>query len=126
MTDESASADKTKDKSSDKNDNEDMAEWERRLADGDLPEDFLAVTEPQGASATQPVQESQRPAAATGLLVDIPTVEATNAAQEFDAFNQPPTSKGSFLLLFIHKYNEKNQLILIIIKFVKWKQVLCL
>ena len=60
MTDESASADKTKDKSSDKNDNEDMAEWERRLADGDLPEDFLAVTEPQGASATQPVQESQR------------------------------------------------------------------
>lgn len=63
------------DKSTDKNDNEDMAEWERRLAEGDLPEDFLAVTEPQNKS-----QESQSPA--TGLLVDIPTVTASNAKHE--------------------------------------------
>ena len=69
-----ASADKSKDKN-DKNENEDMAEWERRLVEGDLPEDFLAVTEPQSK-----VQENQRPA--TGLLVDIPTVTASNAKHE--------------------------------------------
>lgn len=91
MADESSLADKIKDKS-DKNDNEDMAEWERRLADGDLPEDFLAVTEPQGAtSASPPVQASQVPA--TGLLVDIPTVEATNDAKEIQASSHQSLSK---------------------------------
>ena len=93
MADESSLADRIKDKS-DKNDNEDMAEWERRLADGDLPEDFLAVTEPQGAtSASPPVQASQVPA--TGLLVDIPTVEATNDAKPVEASSHQSLSKGN-------------------------------
>ena len=78
-----ASADKSRDKN-DKHENEDMAEWERRLVEGDLPEDFLAVTEPQNK-----VQESQSPA--TGLLVDIPTVTASNAKHE-DADTPPVTT----------------------------------
>lgn len=93
MADESSLADRIKDKS-DKNDNEDMAEWERRLADGDLPEDFLAVTEPQGATSAPPsVPASQIPA--TGLLVDIPTIAATNDAKETEASSHQPLSKDT-------------------------------
>jgi len=64
-----------------------MAEWERRLAEGDLPEDFLAVTEPQ--SKPQNTQD-----AATGLLVDIPTVKASNSKNP-ETPHEPTTASKS-------------------------------
>ena len=88
-----ATADKSKDKN-ERSDNEDMAEWERRLAEGDLPEDFLAVTEPQ--SKPQNTQD-----AATGLLVDIPTVKASNS-KDPETPHEPTTASKSKLSTQIH------------------------
>ena len=79
-----------KDKGDKDNIEDNMAEWERRLAEGDLPDDFLEVTEPgtvidkrsvttaaaSDPQAAQIKQQQQQPA--TGLLVDIPTVTASN------------------------------------------------
>jgi hypothetical protein len=77
---------KDKQNSGDKDIAEDMADWERRLAEGDLPEDFLEVTEPQNQSQSQagPVQAAVAisPPLATGLLVDIPTVTASNSVPQ--------------------------------------------
>ena len=86
------------DKSNSDKDNtsiDDMAEWERRLAEGDLPEDFLEVTEPQTpdqpVSTSQPKSNAQQPS--TGLLVDlIPTVTATNSVVVAQERVPPPAS----------------------------------
>lgn len=81
---------------------DDMAEWERRLVEGDLPDDFLEVTEPQNETKV----ESEKPAsgAATGLLVDIPTVTSSNTVPQ-----EPPSSTdpGNFYA----KDSKKNQII---------------
>ena len=66
---------------------EDMAEWERRLVEGDLPEDFLEVTEPS-AQPKKNQPEHDKEDAATGLLVDIPTVTASNSVPQAQV---PPT-----------------------------------
>jgi len=77
---------KDKQNSGDKDIADDMADWERRLAEGDLPEDFLEVTEPQNQSQSQAgsVQAAATisPPPATGLLVDIPTVTASNSVPQ--------------------------------------------
>ena len=64
-----------------------MAEWERRLVEGDLPEDFLEVTEPS-AQPKKNQPEHEKEDAATGLLVDIPTVTASNSVPQAQV---PPT-----------------------------------
>jgi len=66
---------------------EDMADWERRLVEGDLPEDFLEVTEPsaqnkQEQTANGVTEHGATADAATGLLVDIPTVTSSNSVPQ--------------------------------------------
>ena len=77
---------KDKQNSGDKDIADDMADWERRLAEGDLPEDFLEVTEPQNQSQSQAgsaqAATAISPPPATGLLVDIPTVTASNSVPQ--------------------------------------------
>ena len=78
---------KDKQNSGDKDIADDMADWERRLAEGDLPEDFLEVTEPQNQSQSQAGSVQAAAATistppATGLLVDIPTVTASNSVPQ--------------------------------------------
>ncbi len=88
---------------------EDMAEWERRLAEGDLPDDFLEVTEPQNggkdtnlttkaATSSDPnSSELNGSRAPTGLLVDIPTVTSSNSVPE-DQVPPPNMLQGSLEL----------------------------
>ena len=101
------------DKSNSDKDNtsiDDMAEWERRLAEGDLPEDFLEVTEPQTpdqpVSTSQPKSNAQQPS--TGLLVDlIPTVTATNSVVVAQERVPPPASlQGIHLHCINFKYSS--------------------
>ena len=94
--------------STNKDNIEDMAEWERRLAEGDLPEDFLAVTEPQNdggrgngdgnrklpESPARSPHHHHREVAPTGLLVDIPTVTASNSVP-MDRVPPPASLKGN-------------------------------
>jgi hypothetical protein len=57
---------------SDAQDDQDQ-DWERRLADGDLPEDFLAVTEPKANStAGRMAASNQAFEPDVGQLVDVP------------------------------------------------------
>lgn len=71
---------------------DDMAEWERRLVEGDLPDDFLEVTEPQNQGNETKSAEAKKPTsgAATGLLVDIPTVTSSNSVPQ----EPPPEDPG--------------------------------
>ena len=99
------------DKSNSDKDNtsiDDMAEWERRLAEGDLPEDFLEVTEPQTpdqpVSTSQPKSNAQQPS--TGLLVDlIPTVTATNSVP-LERVPPPASLQGIHLHCINFKYSS--------------------
>ena len=70
-----------------------MADWERRLAEGDLPEDFLEVTEPGADKNSKRTTAVPTPTAATGLLVDIPTVTASNSVPTSSS-SPPPTHRG--------------------------------
>ena len=81
---------------------DDMADWERRLAEGDLPEDFLEVTEPQNKSQSQAgsaqAASAISPPPATGLLVDIPTVTASNSVPQ-EKILPPDSLQGKMSVL---------------------------
>ena len=71
---------------------DDMAEWERRLVEGDLPDDFLEVTEPSGQK--KPEEVTPPSDATTGLLIDIPTVTSSNSVLPQDHVPPPKSLQG--------------------------------
>ena len=74
---------------------DDMAEWERRLVEGDLPDDFLEVTEPSGQK--KPEEVTPPSDATTGLLIDIPTVTSSNSVLPQDHVPPPKSLQGRTL-----------------------------
>lgn len=81
---------------------EDMADWERRLVEGDLPEDFLEVTEPQEQDK-KAKNEASAACEATGLLVDIPTVTASNSVPQ-DRIPPPNLLQGTSFMFFFRNW----------------------